>query len=118
MTLVAEFIPGGGILPYARIDVIRLLHHHEASGTFIMVMEICFVFYILYFIFGQFAEMKKYRKKYWKSYWALAEWTVILLAIIGGVLYAYRSRLINTIIVFRQCHISQLSFSLIYGISG
>ena len=90
VTLVAEFIPGGGILPYARIDVIRLLHHHEASGTLIMVMEVCFVFYILYFIFGQLAEMKKLKKMYWKSYWALAEWTVILLAVVGAVLYAFR----------------------------
>ena len=37
VTIVAEFLPGGGIKPYWRIEPVRLLHHHESLGSFIMV---------------------------------------------------------------------------------
>ena len=38
-TIVAEFIPGGGIKPYYRIEPVRLLHYHESSGTFFLVRK-------------------------------------------------------------------------------
>ena len=33
-TVVAEFVPGGGIKPYQRFEIIRLLHHYEDTGEF------------------------------------------------------------------------------------
>ena len=89
-TIVAEFIPGGGIKPYWRIEPVRLLHHHQASGTFNMLCEIVFVAYIIFFIIKQMNEMRKQKKMYWKSYWTLAEWGVIILSLMAIALYAYR----------------------------
>ena len=89
-TLVAEFIPGGGILPYSRFEIVRLLHHHEKSGTLLQIAEIIYVLFILSFIFQQLAMMKKLRKKYWKSYWPIAEWSVIILSFVAFFLYGWR----------------------------
>ena len=89
-TIVAEFIPGGGILPYSRFEVVRLLHHHEELGTYLMIAETVFVFYILYFIVVNLNAMKKMKHNYWKTYWSMAEWVLIGLASLAGLLYAYR----------------------------
>ena len=89
-TFIAEFIPGGGIIPYWRIEPVRLLHHHQAGGTFNLICEIAFCLYIVYFIVKQLAEMKKQKGQYWKSYWTLAEWSVIGLSLMAVGLYSYR----------------------------
>ena len=89
-TIVAEFIPGGGVLPYSRIEIVRLLHHHEALGTYLMIAEAIFVLYILYFIVMNLYMMKKLKKKYWKTYWTLTEWVIIGLAFVAGFFYCYR----------------------------
>ena len=89
-TIIAEFMPGGGILPYWRIEIVRLLHHHDSAGYVILCCEAIFVLFILHFIYKQFVEMKKQKKQYWKSYWTLAEWSLIFLAFAAMFLYAYR----------------------------
>ena len=95
---MAEFLPGGGIKPYWRIEPVRLLHYHEKQGFFMMVdnhvcvwfafylhhfliqiFEIIFVIYIVYFIINELVKMKQQKRKYWKNYWALAEWGLIIL---------------------------------------
>ena len=89
-TIVAEFIPGGGILPYWRIEIVRLLHHHDSMGTYLMIAETVFVFYILYFLINNLVQMKRLGAKYWTTYWTLAEWGVIGFSLLAGVLYGYR----------------------------
>lgn len=78
VTIVAEFLPGGGIFPYWRIDPVRLLRHHDKAGGFILFCEIVFCFYLIYFIYKEAKMMYKLRRNYFKSYWSLAEWTIII----------------------------------------
>lgn len=89
-TIVAEFMPGGGIIPYYRFEIVRLLHHHEKLGRFIILCECIFVFYIIYFLISQLVMMKKLKSAYWRSYWTMAEWGVIILAGVAGFFYAAR----------------------------
>ena len=97
-TIVAEFIPGGGIIPYWRFDIVRLLHHHEKLGTFLVICEVIFLFYLIYFIVKQIYLMKKLKKEYWKDNWIIAEWAVISLSIVAIFFYAYRAILTNEIL--------------------
>eukprot|EP00094_Tigriopus_californicus_P011733 TCALIF_11336-PA protein Name:"Similar to lov-1 Location of vulva defective 1 (Caenorhabditis elegans)" AED:0.02 eAED:0.02 QI:96/0.94/0.83/1/0.71/0.80/36/119/3138 len=96
-TIVAEFLPGGGIRPYRRFEIVRLLHHHEATGEFILLCEIIFVLYILYYIYEQLILMKRLGKKY-LSYWTLADWSIIICAFIAIFFYVSRYLLTNEIL--------------------
>lgn len=89
-TIIAEFIPGGGILPYYRFEIVRLLHHHDSLGTYLMIAETVFVTYIIYFIVVNLVQMKKLGKEYWKTYWVMLELAIIALAFVAGILYIYR----------------------------
>ena len=59
-------------------------------GTYLMIAEIIFVLYIIYFIINNLVQMKKMKGNYWKTYWNLAEWGVIGFSLLAGVFYAYR----------------------------
>ncbi len=89
-TIVAEFMPGGGILPYYRFEIVRLLHGHEKLGRFILFCEVIFAAYILYFLAHQFVLMRRHKDQYWKSYWTLAEWGIIGMAGAAGFFYGAR----------------------------
>lgn len=78
------------MLPYSRIEIVRLLHHHEALGTYLIIAEGIFAFYIIYFIVSNLYSMKKMKTKYWKTYWSLAEWALIGLAFVAVFFYVYR----------------------------
>ncbi len=97
-TIVAEFIPGGGIMPFYRIDGVRLLE--SADWATYLTTTICqgiFVAYIAYFFIHQFYEMKREGfKVYWRSYWAIAEWAVIGFSFAAIGLYFYRYTRSNT----------------------
>ena len=49
VTFIAEFIPGGGVKPYFRIDPINLLRHHDPDGgfnTFALLLYAVFLIYL------------------------------------------------------------------------
>ena len=105
-TIIAEFIPGGGIFPYWRFEPVRLLHHHESFGSFILLCEIIFVIFFIYFAYR---EIKLWRKEgfkeYWSSYWSYAEWGVILMSFVGLGIYIVRYVLTNNILsIFRETY--------------
>jgi polycystin 1L2 len=89
-TILAEFIPGGGIRPYWRFDPVRLLHHHETMGPFILGCEIIFIFYILFFTYKFIMEFKAEGLEYFSSYWSFADVTIIICAYSAIVIYGYR----------------------------
>ena len=47
VTCVSEFQPGGGIIPTYRIDVVRLMRHHQGSGMFVILCEIIYLIFII-----------------------------------------------------------------------
>ena len=98
VTIIAEFIPGGGILPFWRIEPVRLLHHHEPSGKFIMYCEIFFVLYIFYFTIKEIIEMKRRKMAYWHDYWSWGEWSIIIAAFVALGLYIHRYFLTKAIL--------------------
>lgn len=97
-TIIAEFIPGGGIKPYYRFDIVRLLHHHAKAGQFTMLCEAIFAIYIFYYLFKQFLLMKKHGKEYFTTYWTLADWSILVLAGVGFFFYIFRYLLTKDIL--------------------
>ena len=88
-TVVAEFIPGGGIMPFWRFDPVRLLHYHEPIGGFILFCEIMFICYIMYFTYKFILEVKRQGCNYF-DYWSLADMVIIFGAFGAMAIYGYR----------------------------
>lgn len=80
VTIVAEFLPGGGIIPYYHIDPIKLLHYHTGSGLLQLGCQIGFLIFTFYYTVCALIESCKQGKKYFSEYWNLAEIANLLAA--------------------------------------
>lgn len=98
VTILAEFQPGGGVIPNFRIDVVRLMRYHQGFGLFVILCELTYVAFILYFTVREFKTAKQTGKEYFKSYWNWAEMLVIFFSYVGMWLYVTRMLLTSRIL--------------------
>ncbi len=105
VSCVVEFQPGGGIIPNFRVDVVRLMRYHQGFGFFIILCELTYVAFIVFFTIREFKNWRNQGKAYFKSYWNWAEVIIISLSYAAMVLYIYRIVLTNQILkVFNSTH--------------
>ncbi|GFY37072.1 polycystin-2 [Trichonephila inaurata madagascariensis] len=88
-TIVAEFLPGGGVIPYYHIDPIRLLHYHTGSGLLQLLCQIGFILFTLYYSIITLKALCKEGKRFFSQYWNVAELSNVLASysIIGVEIY-------------------------------
>ncbi|GFU55993.1 polycystin-2 [Trichonephila clavipes] len=88
-TIVAEFLPGGGVIPYYHIDPIRLLHYHTGSGLLQLFCQIGFILFTLYYSIITLKALCKEGKRFFSQYWNVAELSNLLASysIIGVEIY-------------------------------
>ena len=98
VNIAAEFQPGGGIIPNYRIDIIRLMRYHQGFGLFVILCELTYVAFILYFTFREFKNWRASGWDYFTSYWNWAELLVISFSYVGMVLYVYRMIITNRLL--------------------
>ena len=105
VTLVLEFQPGGGVIPNYRIDVVRLMRYHQGFGLFIILCELTYIGFIVFFTVREFKNWRNQGKSYFKSYWNWAEVIIISLSYAAMGLYIYRIILTNHILhIFDTTH--------------
>ncbi|CAG0905453.1 unnamed protein product [Darwinula stevensoni] len=90
LRVMAEMLPGGGLKPSWRFDGIRLLQYHTGFGLFVLVCEILYVIFALYFTYRAFRACCKSTRAYLRSYWSYAEMGTVLVAWTAVGLYLYR----------------------------
>jgi hypothetical protein len=98
VTIAAEFQPGGGVIPNHRIDVVRLMRYHQGFGLFVILCELTYVGFIIYFTIREIKTFRESGRDYFKSYWNWAEMLVVIFSYIGMVLYVYRVIITNRIL--------------------
>lgn len=98
VTIVAEFQPGGGVIPNYRIDVIRLMRYHQGFGLFVILCEVTYVLFIVYFTVREFKNWRASGWDYFTSYWNWAELLVITFSYVGIGLYVYRMIITNQLL--------------------
>ncbi|GIX93739.1 polycystin-2 [Caerostris extrusa] len=105
MTIVAEFLPGGGVVPFYRLEVIRLMRYHQGFGAFVLACELGYVIFTLYFLHREYKKFRLEGRDYFKSYWNWAEVMVISLSISAIVFYSYRMMITRKILsTFEKTH--------------
>ena len=89
-TIAAEWIPGGGIIPYYRVDPIRLITFFSGFGLLVYLCMVGFLVFICYFTLRELRLMVVEGCAYWRSYWAWAQWSVLLAAYSTVFLFFYK----------------------------
>lgn len=105
VTIIAEFHPGGGIIPNYRIDAIRLMRYHQGFGLFVLLCEISFIGFIIYFTVREVKSFRAVRVDYFRSYWNIAE--LVVLGLSYSCMFFYISRMAMTrkiLKVFERSH--------------
>lgn len=89
VTIVAEFLPGGGITPYYSIDPIKLLQYYKGDGFLELGCQIGFLIFTLYYTICGFISICKQGTKYFSEYWNLVDVANLLASysIIGVQIY-------------------------------
>lgn len=90
VTILAEFLPGGGVIPYYHIDPLRLLNYHTGFGLFQMIIEIVFVIFTIFFTVKEIKNMCREGCAYFKEYWNVAEAVSIVVSYTGIANHIYK----------------------------
>ncbi|KAG1677778.1 Polycystic kidney disease protein 1-like 2 [Nymphon striatum] len=103
VTIVAEFLPGGGIIPYDRIDVFRLQRYHTGFGLFILVCEVTFMLFVIYYTVHELKKCCKQKRNYLKSPVNLLGFAIVTISWSAFVMFVQREYLTYGILdVFRK----------------
>ena len=89
-TIMVEFTPGGGISPFYRFDAIRLIQHHDNFGLFVIICEVTFCIFLIYFTYHEIGQLCKIGRHYFDSYWSYAELTILGVGYSAIVVYVLR----------------------------
>ena len=88
--IVAEFV-GGGVTPWARIDVIRLTRRWDFAGYFVFVCEVLFILSTFYYVLNTLGVLKSVGcAEFFKDSWNLVDIFTIFLSALTIALWALK----------------------------
>ena len=88
--IVAEFV-GGGVTPWARIDVIRLTRNWDLAGYCVFTCEVLFILSTFYYILNTIGLMKSVGcSEFFKDTWNLMDIFTIFLSVQTVALWALK----------------------------
>ncbi|CAF3507643.1 unnamed protein product [Rotaria sordida] len=103
VTILAEFLPTGGIYPSARVEPISLLNYYQGFGLFKLICAIVYMIFIIYYMQREIRSIFKRRKQYFRDIWSYTEIGLIACSWTGLVIYIWRIREGNRIsTLFKQ----------------
>jgi polycystin 1L2 len=88
-TIVFEFLPSGTILAKARFDPLDLFHGINGSSMFIIICDVLYIIFIVWFFVKQIRDIIIKRRNY-IGFWAFVEWGIIVSSCFAIGIYIYR----------------------------
>lgn len=85
--LLAEFPATGGVNPYPQIISLRLYRYHGESALFILIFDIIFVAFTVYYIVGVLRQLKAEKCSFITRFWNVIELLKVCLSIIACAFY-------------------------------
>ena len=99
ITCTAEFI-GGGVYPYYRIDVFKLMDVSGSSfATLVRIAEVLFVASLFYYVINVITVMKKEGcRQFFNSSYNISDLVTVILSVIALVLYVAKQIVTSSVI--------------------
>jgi hypothetical protein len=96
--LVFEMPATGGVVPTYSIRPVKLIRYVSGFDYFILVCEIIFCAYILYYFIEEAIEIKKHKLSYFKAVWNILDVVIIAVSIVCIVFNLYRYIKVNDLL--------------------
>ncbi|XP_067671787.1 polycystin-1-like protein 2 [Haliotis asinina] len=87
ISLVLEFPPTGSVIGYAHVSPLRLYRYVGPSALFMVVTDLIFVAFTMYFIVRLVQQMKLRGRKYLQDFWNVIEFLNVTAAILCCAFY-------------------------------
>ncbi|UJR27333.1 hypothetical protein I4U23_008626 [Adineta vaga] len=97
VTILAEFLPTGGIYPTARIEPVTLLNDFQGFGLFKLLCSIVYMIFIIYYMQREIRAMFTRRMAYFRDFWSYIEIGIIACSWAGLGVYVWRIREANRV---------------------
>ncbi|CAF3607443.1 unnamed protein product [Adineta steineri] len=92
ITILAEFLPTGGVYPSARFEPITLLATYDGFGIFKLICSIVYMGFIVYYMQREFRSAFRQRMAYFRDFWSYVEIGIIACSWAGLGVYVWRAR--------------------------
>ncbi|CAF4570593.1 unnamed protein product [Rotaria sp. Silwood1] len=92
VTIIAEFLPTGGIYPSARVEPISLLNNFQGFALFKLICGILYMIFIIYYMQREIRSLFNHRMKYFRDFWSYPEIGIIACSWAGLFIYLWRIR--------------------------
>lgn len=96
--LVFELPATGGVVPTYVMRPVKLIRYVSTFDYFILVCEIVFVIFVLYYIIEEAIEIKKHRLSYFKVFWNILDVVILAIAIVCITFNIYRQQKVNDLL--------------------
>ncbi|CAM1317953.1 Uncharacterised protein g6856 [Pycnogonum litorale] len=93
VNVIAEFLPGGGIIRNPKINVFRLQRYHTGFGFFVLFCEVVFVAYVAYYSVHEVKVACKQKRAYFGGVMNVVNLSVVLNAWLCFVFFIWRELL-------------------------
>lgn len=90
VNIIAEFQPGGGIIPYHTISIMRLERYHTDFGLFVLICEVVFFVFIVYFTIVEIKQIVTEKREYFRQLANYIDFSLILIAYFAIGLFIQR----------------------------
>ncbi|CAF1178747.1 unnamed protein product [Adineta steineri] len=90
ITILAEFLPTGGVYPSARFEPITLLSSFEGFALFKLICSIAYMGFIIYYMQREIRSLLKQRMAYFRDFWSYVEVGIIACSWAGLGVYVWR----------------------------
>lgn len=90
---IFEFLPSGGLIPRFEFQGLTLLRYHSPGGFYVLVSEIGYLLFTIFYTRREYKAYKKAGREYFKSVWTFMEICVLLLSYSAIVFYLLKTSL-------------------------
>lgn len=90
MIMVIEFLHSGGAIPRLECKVFRLLSYVGGLGVMVIIAEVIYTIFSLYFFIRCIKKLKKEKMKYFKGFWNKLEFALLCFCVSVIAMYALK----------------------------
>lgn len=92
VTILAEFLPTGGIYPTARVEPMTLVNDYRGFELFKLICAILYMLFIVYYMIIAIRSIFSERMKYFREFWSYPDLGIIACSWGGVIVYVWRIR--------------------------
>ena len=96
--LVFEMPATGGVVPTYVIRPVKLIRYVSSFDFFVLICEMVFVAYIVYYIVEEILEIKKHKWSYFKAVWNILDVVIIFISAVCIAFNLYRYIKVNELL--------------------